>query len=59
MLSVDWHTTENGYKHLLCIKSSREGLYDMLPEGLFHQPISYSSTRSMEDIIDQIRLHKL
>lgn len=57
--SVEWHTTENGYKELLCIKSNREGLYDMLPEGLFHQPVPYSSTRSTEEIIDQIKRHKL
>lgn len=59
VLSVEWHATENGYKELLCIRSSREGLYDMLPEGLFHQPVPYTSTRSTEEIIDQIKRHKL
>lgn len=56
--SVEWHTPENGHRPLLCIKSSREGLYDMLPEGLFHQPVPYTSTRSTEEIIDQIQRYK-
>src|SRR5262249_629399 len=32
--------------------------YDMLPEGLFHAAVPYASTRSTEEIIDQVRLHK-
>ena len=58
ILSVEWFMPPNGDKQLLCIRSSREGLYDMLPEGLFHQPVPYSATRSTEDIIGQIRRHK-
>lgn len=58
VLSVEWFTPEGGGKPLLCIRTSREGLYDMLPEGLFHQPVPYSSTRTTEEIIDQIRRHK-
>ncbi|RPE05758.1 hypothetical protein EGT74_25685 [Chitinophaga lutea] len=56
--SVEWHHLEHAHKSLLCIKTSREGLYDMLPEGLFHQPVPYSSTRSTEEIIDQIKRYK-
>ena len=56
--SVEWHHLEHAHQSLLCIKTSREGLYDMLPEGLFHQPVPYSSTRSTEEIIDQIRRYK-
>ncbi len=58
VLSVDWFTPAGGNKQLLCIRSSREGLYDMLPEGLFHKPVPYSSTRTTEEIIDQIKRHK-
>lgn len=56
--AVEWHTPANGLRSMLCIKSSREGLYDMLPEGLFHQPVPYSSTRTTEEIIDQIKRYK-
>ncbi|HEY0271777.1 MAG TPA: type VI secretion system baseplate subunit TssG [Chitinophaga sp.] len=58
ILSIDWYAPLTGYKDFICIKSSREGLYDMLPEGLFHPPVPYASTRSPEEVIDQIRLHK-
>ncbi|PUZ25390.1 hypothetical protein DCC81_13930 [Chitinophaga parva] len=58
ILSIDWYAPVSGYKDFVCIKSSREGLYDMLPEGLFHPSVPYASTRSTEEIIDQIRIHK-
>lgn len=58
VLSVEWYAPDGGYKDYLCIKSSREGLYDMLPEGLFHASVPYSSTRTTEELIDQIKLHK-
>ncbi|MBO9153805.1 type VI secretion system baseplate subunit TssG [Chitinophaga sp. GCM10012297] len=58
VLSVEWFTPEGSGKQMLCIRSSREGLYDMLPEGLFHQPVPYSSTRTTDEIIGQIRRHK-
>ncbi|RPD43303.1 type VI secretion system baseplate subunit TssG [Chitinophaga barathri] len=58
VLNVEWFTPAGGNKQLLCIRSSREGLYDMLPEGLFHRSVPYSSTRTTEEIIDQIKRHK-
>lgn len=58
VLNVEWYAPDGGYKNYLCIKSSREGLYDMLPEGLFHASVPYSSTRTTEELIDQIKLHK-
>ncbi|MBV8252569.1 MAG: type VI secretion system baseplate subunit TssG [Chitinophaga sp.] len=58
VLSVEWYAPDGGYKDYLCIKSSREGMYDMLPEGIFHTAVPYSSTRSTEELIDQIKLHK-
>lgn len=58
VLSVEWYAPEGGYKDYLCIKSSREGLYDMLPEGLFHASVPYSSSRTTDDLIDQIKRHK-
>ncbi|RAJ88100.1 type VI secretion system (T6SS) VasB/ImpH family protein [Chitinophaga dinghuensis] len=58
VLSVDWYAPDGGFKDYLCIKSSREGMYDMLPEGIFHTAVPYSSTRTTEELIDQIKLHK-
>ncbi len=58
VLSVEWYAPDGGFKDYLCIKSSREGMYDMLPEGIFHTAVPYSSTRTTEELIDQIKLHK-
>lgn len=58
VLSVEWYAPDGGYRDYLCIRSSREGLYDMLPEGLFHASVPYSSSRTTEDLIDQIKRHK-
>jgi hypothetical protein len=37
------------------IEVSREGIYDMLPEGLFHQPDPRQKGQSVKDIVEQIR----
>jgi hypothetical protein len=58
IVSVEKYTPESGYQDLICIKSSREGLYDMLPEGLFHQHTPYASTTRATDIVDQIKQHR-
>ena len=42
----------------LSIKTNREGFYDMLPEGLFHQPIRNRPNPDKEDIMDEIRIHR-
>ncbi|TDW96798.1 type VI secretion system baseplate subunit TssG [Dinghuibacter silviterrae] len=40
------------------IQTSREGLYDMLPEGLFHRPDPYSSVTGTDSILDAIKRRK-
>ena len=43
--------------HLLQLKINRESLYDALPEGLFHQPISHKKReKTIEEIIEEIRI---
>lgn len=45
--------------HLLQLKINREGLYDALPEGLFHQPIKHKKgEKSIEEIVQEIREQK-
>ncbi len=58
IVSVEKYTSESGFQDMICIKSSREGLYDMLPEGLFHQHTPYAATTRPTDIIDQIKKHR-
>jgi hypothetical protein len=40
------------------IQTSREGLYDMLPEGLFHRPDPYSAMTGPDTILDAIKRRK-
>lgn len=40
------------------IHTNRESIYDMLPEGLFHQPLQRKRTPDKEDIVQEIKLHQ-
>lgn len=42
----------------LCIHANKEGMYDMLPQGIFHQPINRYNTKDKEDILEEIRIHR-
>ncbi|WP_443944849.1 type VI secretion system baseplate subunit TssG [Pedobacter sp. AW1-32] len=47
--------SENRLKDRLSITVNREGLYDMLPEGLFHRPPKGSSGMDEEAMIKDVR----
>ena len=40
----------------LHIHTNKEGIYDMLPQGLFHQPINRYANK--ESIVDEIKIHR-
>lgn len=44
---------------MLHIRINREGIYDMLPQGLFHQPL-YQKRHDLdkEDLLQEVRLHR-
>lgn len=43
----------------LCIEANKEGIYDMLPQGVFHQPLRRNTVRKYkEDILEEIRIHR-
>lgn len=42
----------------LCIDANKEGMYDMLPQGIFHQPIKKYGTKDKEDVMEEIRIHR-
>jgi hypothetical protein len=48
---------ENEKPHLH-IEVNRDGLYDALPEGLFHQPTRRKPNRSTLEIIEEIRIQQ-
>ncbi len=51
--STDVHAEE-----FIVIEGNREGLYDTLPEGLFHQPLNPKSFKEKDEIIEEIKLHR-
>ncbi|MEO8961053.1 MAG: hypothetical protein ABI325_04175, partial [Ginsengibacter sp.] len=41
------------------ITTHKEGIYDMLPEGLFHSPALPKSATTQKEIIENIKKHRL
>lgn len=42
----------------LYIKANKEGIYDILPEGMFHQSTHTKKNKDKEDVLDDIKLHR-
>ncbi|MDR3339933.1 MAG: type VI secretion system baseplate subunit TssG [Candidatus Symbiothrix sp.] len=57
--SVDIHFSEYDFENYLQIKINKESIYDILPEGIFHQSIHKRFNKDKEDIIDEIKQHRL
>ncbi|MEO3405622.1 type VI secretion system baseplate subunit TssG [Mucilaginibacter sp. CAU 1740] len=57
---ADISTYQSMYRNreMLAISINREGLYDMLPEGLFHQPPASSIMLTEEDMIKDIAMRR-
>lgn len=53
-----FYYSESKRKNCLNIEVNREGLYDMLPEGLFHLPPTGSSGFSEEEMIADVQLRR-
>lgn len=45
-------------KEYVCLTTSREGIYDMLPEGVFHRPDPYSLVTGTDSILAAVRRRK-
>lgn len=62
-VSKDISGIESGYSshdlmEYLYVYTNRPGIYDSLPEGIFHQPENNGKQRTQEDIIREIRSHR-
>lgn len=42
----------------LYIHTNKESIYDILPEGLFHQPVKRKLEKDKEEILDEIKIHR-
>ena len=56
--SVEEVFSEVDYTNYTIINTPKEGLYDMLPEGLFHSVSLHQSLTSQNEIIKIIKLHR-
>lgn len=56
--AVSHETSDYNNKEYTHITTHKEGLYDMLPEGLFHSPTLPKSATSQKEIIDAIKIHQ-
>ncbi len=50
---------EYDHKEYIHIKTHKEGIYDMLPEGLFHYPTLPKSATTEKEIIDAVKKHHI
>ncbi|MCW3109213.1 MAG: type secretion system baseplate subunit TssG [Segetibacter sp.] len=57
--SVLSEVSEYDNKEYILIRTHKEGLYDKLPEGLFHNPISYSGDKTEQQVIEGIKRHRI
>lgn len=58
VLSAEFIEEENASETELTMEVSREGIYDMLPEGLFHQPDPERTGFSLDKVMDGIQKTK-
>jgi len=56
---VEQEVSEYDHKEYVVIKTHKEGLYDKLPEGVFHSPISYASDKTEKQVLEAIKRHRL
>jgi type VI secretion system protein ImpH len=55
---VEQEISEYDNKEYILIKTHKEGLYDKLPEGIFHTPISYTLSKNEHEVAEAIRRHR-
>lgn len=56
---IEEEVSEYDKKEYILIKTRKEGLYDKLPEGIFHSPISYASDKTEQQVIEAIKRHRV
>ena len=56
---INLHFSEHDLKDYLQIKTNRDSIYDVLPEGIFHQPEQKKFNRDKEEIIEEVQKHRM
>ncbi|HZY38743.1 MAG TPA: type VI secretion system baseplate subunit TssG [Mucilaginibacter sp.] len=57
--AVDEEFSDYDHNNYLVIKTPKEGIYDMLPEGVFHSVSLHQSSTDHRKIIEMMKLHKV
>lgn len=57
--AVTEETSDYNNKEYTLITTHKEGIYDMLPEGLFHSPTTPKSATTLREVIDSIKRHRV
>src|SRR5215210_4195113 len=57
--SIAEELSEYDHKEYLLVKTPREGIYDMLPEGLFHHPTMHNSGKTEKEIIKLMKERRM
>lgn len=55
VLKLDLLMDQSGMPSQMHLDVSREGIYDMLPEGLFHQPDPDKRSMKVHDLVEEIK----
>lgn len=56
--SIEEEVSVYDHEEYVVIKTPKEGIYDMLPQGLFHNPSAHKSAKTEKEIIKLIRQRK-
>lgn len=56
--NYNFYYSDSKRKDCLTIETNQEGLYDMLPEGLFHNPPTGSSGMSEQQMIEDVQFRR-
>lgn len=57
--SVTDEISDYNNKEYTLITTHKEGIYDMLPQGIFHAPTLPKSAKTQKEIIDNIKKHRV
>jgi hypothetical protein len=55
---ISLHFSAHDLSDYLHIRTNREGIYDILPEGIFHRTINHKFNPDREDMLDEIKIHR-
>ncbi|RYZ27546.1 MAG: hypothetical protein EOO10_12370 [Chitinophagaceae bacterium] len=58
VLSIEEESSSYDHAEFIVIHTPKEGFYDMLPEGLFHQPSGHKNAHTAKEIIKIIEKRK-